>query len=64
MTRKIKSLATNFFLIVESAFLNLLKNFRETETDLREFPRALRFFSLVTTANGTLNEKIEWQKIT
>jgi len=58
----IKSSVTNFFLIVESAFLNLLKNFREAETDQREFPRAPKFFSLVSTADGTLNEKIRDKK--
>ena len=38
---------TNFFLIVESAFLNLMSKFRETETDSREFPRALNLRILV-----------------
>jgi len=54
---------SNFFLIVELASLNLLKNVRETETDQREFPRVLTIFSLVSTANGTLNEKITGQKL-
>lgn len=49
---------TNFFLIMELASLNLLKIARETETDRREFPRALVIFSLVSTANVILNEKI------
>lgn len=52
----------NFLLIVESASLNLLKNVRETETDRREFPRALTFFSTSSTANETLNQKITGQK--
>ena len=38
---------TNFFLIVESAFLNLTSKFRKTETDRREFPRALNLRVLV-----------------
>ena len=38
---------TNFFLIVESAFLNLMRKFRETETASREFPRALNLRVLV-----------------
>lgn len=56
------SYVPNFLLIVELASLNLLKNVRETETDRREFPRALKFFSISSTANGTLNQKITGQK--
>lgn len=47
---------------MELASLNLLNNFREAETEPElvegEFPRALKLFSLVTTANGILNQKI------
>ena len=63
----IKSSVTDFFLIVESAFLNLLKNFREAETEAEfieaEFPRVPKFFSLVSTADGALNEKIRDKKL-
>jgi len=52
------SSVTNFFLIVESASLNFPKNFRGAETDRREFPRALKFFGISSTADETLNEKI------
>lgn len=46
---------------MESAYLNFLKNLRETETEPElaegEFPRALRLFRTSSTADGTLDEK-------
>ena len=52
---------TNFFLLVESASLNFPKYFRETGTEPElvegEFPRALKYFGISSTADGTRNEK-------
>jgi hypothetical protein len=51
MTNKITAInkypVTNFFFVLESASLNFLSKFRETETDRREFPRALNLMRLV-----------------
>lgn len=55
------SKVTNFLLIVESASLNFLSKFRETETEPElvegEFPRALNLMRLVQQPTELLTKK-------
>ena len=56
--------ATNFLLMLKSAFLNLPDKFKEAETDRREFPRILNLAGISSTADARFNQKIEWRKKT
>ena len=54
----------DFFLMLESASLNFPNGFRETETDCKEFPRAMNTFGNSSTADGRFNEKIRGENYT
>jgi|GEM_PF-5172554 len=58
MKTKNQTPVTDFFLMLKSASLNFPNQFRETETDRREFPRALNLVGNSSTTDGRFNEKI------